>query len=159
LELYKKLTNRAFTLIEILVVIVLISAGILPIYSVLTRGQKQIIRSDTRSTGALYGASVIELSRTLGYDFMSRLSSLGSGIEEATTQSEEFAAIYAEAEENGYSISLSVQAQELFGGVQDVKRSLLLVTVTVEPKHRSVSLPIEPVELFTLISNPRASFY
>ena len=91
----KKNRKKAFSLVEILVVIVMISAGILPIYSLIHSGQKRISRADTRILATLFGTSAIELARTLGYDKAQRM-----------VNDEDYQELVATAAKNGFEMEM-----------------------------------------------------
>ena len=61
-------SKKAFTMVEILLVLVLVSCGLLPVYSLLRTGQQRISRADTKTIATMFGASALELARSIGFD-------------------------------------------------------------------------------------------
>ena len=138
----------AVTLIEILIVVMLLSAGILPIYSLIKSGQKRIIRADTRVMATLFGSSAIELARTVGYDRAQKLD-----------QEKEFIELRETAQKNGFNLEFAANLQPLLPVPQGAKPMFLLrVQIVVSPISRSVT-DSPPLTFVTILSDPRSNFY
>ncbi|HNW33612.1 MAG TPA: prepilin-type N-terminal cleavage/methylation domain-containing protein [Candidatus Ozemobacteraceae bacterium] len=141
--------NRAaFSLIEILVVVMMLSAGILPIYSLMKTGQRRIVRADTRVIATLYGASALELARTLGYDRAQKL-----------TMEKDYAELKDNASKNGFNIEVACNLQPLLPLPKGAKPIYLLrVIITVTAVNRTIS-DIPVLRFVTILSDPRYNYY
>lgn len=140
--------NFAFTLIEILVVVMLISAGILPLFSLMRSGQQRIMRADTRVMATLYGASALELARTLGYDRAQRLD-----------QEKDFIELQENANKNGFNIEFQAALQPLSPIPPGTKQTFLLRILVVVSSNSRTTAEIPPLKFVTILSDPRANFY
>jgi type II secretory pathway pseudopilin PulG len=149
-QMIKKDRKKAFSLVEILVVIVMISAGILPIYSLIHSGQKRISRADTRILATLFGTSAIELARTLGYDKAQRM-----------VNDEDYQELVATAAKNGFEMEM----EQVLHKVEPIPKNatemyLLRIKITVAPKNRSAIPETAEVPTFmTILTDPRYSYY
>lgn len=146
----KQRKNKAFSLVEILIVIVMISAGILPIYSLIHTGHKRIARADTRILATLFGTSAVELARTLGYDKAQRMQN-----------DEEFLELVDTADKNGFTMEM-MQSKEAIRPLPKgaAETFLLKVVITVTPKNRTAIPATAEVPTFmTILSDPRYSYY
>lgn len=146
----KKNRKKAFSLVEILVVIVMISAGILPIYSLIHSGQKRISRADTRILATLFGTSAIELARTLGYDKAQRMEN-----------DEDYLELKATAEKNGFEMDIDKALHKVEPIPKNATEMYLLrIKITVAPKNRSAIPETAEVPTFmTILTDPRYSYY
>ncbi len=142
--------KKAFSLVEILIVIVMISAGILPIYSLIHSGHKRIARADTRILATLFGTSAIELARTLGYDKAQKMPN-----------DEDFLELVETAEKNGFIMQMS-QSKEALRPLPKgaVETFLLKIVITVSPKNKtSIPSSAEVPTFMTILTDPRYSYY
>ena len=141
-------TRPGFSLIEILIVVMLISAGILPIYSLMKSGQKRIVRADTRVMATLFGTSAIELARTLGYDKAQKLH-----------LDKDFLSLSKSAEQNGFKLEFTPNLQPIRPLPPGAKPMFLLrILITVSPTKRTFT--DSPVLTFvTILTDPRYNFY
>lgn len=138
-----------FSLIEVLIVVMLISAGILPVYTLMRSGQQRIIRADTRTMATLFGTSAIELARTLGYDRAQKLN-----------LDNEYQAIVEAAAENGFDMEFEPTMQPVEPLPPGAKPMFLLrVKITVTPTARTASADVPVMNFVTIITDPRYSFY
>lgn len=147
---HRKNKTKAFSLVEILIVIVMISAGILPIYSLIHTGHKRIARADTRILATLFGTSAIELARTLGYDKAQRMHN-----------DEEFLELLETADRNGFTLEMS-QSKELLSPLPKgaAETFLLKIVITVTPKNQTAIPATAEVPTFiTILTDPRYSYY
>lgn len=146
----KIIKKKAFSLVEILVVIVMISAGILPIYSLIHSGQKRISRADTKILATLFGTSAIELARTLGYDKAQRIQN-----------DEDYLELVATAEKNGFEMTMEQALQQVTPIPKNATEMYLLrIKVTVTPKNRAaIAASAEVPTFLTILTDPRYSFY
>ena len=149
-----KTNKQAFTMVEILVVLVLISCGLLPVYTMIRSGQQRISRADTRTIATMMGASVLELARTIGYDKAKNLK-----------DDLEFQELQVIADRNGYIISepicTLIQANQT-SSESDSKTSLsfLKIKVIISSKHQKVKgTEIPDLVFVTILTNPRFNFY
>jgi len=146
----KKNRKKAFSLVEILVVIVMISAGILPIYSLIHSGQKRISRADTRILATLFGTSAIELARTLGYDKAQRM-----------VNDEDYQELVATAAKNGFEMEM----EQVLHKVEPIPKNatemyLLRIKITVATKNKNEIPETAEVPTFMIILTvPRYSYY
>jgi prepilin-type N-terminal cleavage/methylation domain-containing protein len=137
-----------FSLIEILIVVMLLSAAILPIYSIIKSGQKRIGRADTRTLATLFGASAIELARTLGYDKAQKLP-----------MEREFQELMENAKKNGYDLTPSTTQQPLKVPMGARPTSLLRVEILVRSRSRTMVSDVPELKFVTIITDPRYNFY
>lgn len=145
----KAISSRwAFSLIEVLIVVMLITAGILPIYSIIKSGQKRLGRADSRTLATLFGSSALEVARALGYDKAQKL----------TTESE-FIALQENARKNGYDLFLTLQRQELKVPMGAKPTFLLRVEVLVKSRARVLLSDIPELRFITILTDPRYNFY
>lgn len=141
--------NSAFSLVEILIVIVMISAGILPIYSLMRSGQKRIVRADTRTMATLFGTSALELARTLGYDKAQRLH-----------KDDDFLTLQKTAEKNGFEIRFEPTLQPVTPIPQGAKPLFLLrIKITVVSKHKTAESDVPVLTFVSILTDPRYNFY
>ena len=137
-----------FSLIEVLVVIMLISAGILPIYSLMKSGQKRIVRADTRVMATLFGTTALELARTLGYDRSQKLD-----------QDKDYLEVKANANKNGFNIEFLPTMQPLLPMPPGAKPMFLLrIQIVVSPISRTFS-DSPTLKFVTILSDPRYNYY
>ncbi len=141
-------SRAAFSLIEILVVVMLLSAGILPIYSLMKSGQRRIVRADTRVIATLFGASALELARTLGYDRAQKLP-----------QEKDFVEIRESAAKNGFNLEFACNLQPLVPLPKGAKPvNLLRIIITVTATGRTFT-DIPPLRFVTILTDPRYNYY
>ena len=135
---------------EILVVIVMISAGILPIYSLIRFGTKKNFKSRHKNTCNSFGTSAIELARTLGYDKAQRM-----------VNDEDYQELVATAAKNGFEMEM----EQVLHKVEPIPKNatemyLLRIKITVAPKNRSAIPETAEVPTFmTILTDPRYSYY
>ncbi|NLI77703.1 MAG: prepilin-type N-terminal cleavage/methylation domain-containing protein [Candidatus Riflebacteria bacterium] len=138
----------AFSLIEVLVVVMLISAGILPIYSLIKSGQKRIVRADTRVMATLFGTSALELARTLGYDRAQKLDA-----------DQDFLELKENANKNGFNLEFVPNLQPLLPLPQGAKPMFLLrIQIVVSPINRTFS-DTPTLRFVTILTDPRYNYY
>lgn len=141
--------NSGFSLVEILIVIMMITAGILPIYSLMQSGQKRIVRADTRTMATLFGTSAIELARTLGYDKAQKLQN-----------DEEYMELVKTADKNGFEMHFEPTLQPVMPLPKNAKPLYLLrIKITVVSKHRTASDDVPILTFVSLLTDPRYNFY
>lgn len=142
--------NRiAFSLIEILVVIVLITTGILPIYSLIQSGQKRISRADTRTIATLFGTSAIELARTLGYDKAQKLQN-----------DDDFLELQDTADKNGFKLEFKPTLQPIVPLPPKAKPVFLLrIVITVSSKYKKSSSDVPVLTFVSILTDPRHNYY
>ena len=143
--------RKAFTMVEILVVLVLISCGLLPVYSLLKSGQQRISRADNRIISTLMGASVLELARTLGYDKAQKIA-----------KDDDFVDLQIIADKNGYEISEPNCSLTLIEPAPEGSKAqyLLKVEVVVRAKHQQVKgNEIPDLTFVTVLTDPRYNYY
>lgn len=144
--------RKGFTLVEILVVLVLISCGLLPIYSLIRNGQQRITRADTRTLATLFGASALELCRAVGFDRAMKI-----------TKDDDFIILKHVANKNGYEIIPSIvplNVEPLPPGAKPMY--ILQVQIVVKSTHKkseNTSSDIPELKFITLITDPRYNFY
>ena len=142
-------TKQGFSLVEILVVIMMISAGILPIYTLMRSGQQRISRADTRTMATLFGTSALELARTMGYDRAQKLD-----------QDEQFQELLKTADENGFEIGFEPTMQPVTPLPQNAKPLFLLrIKITVAAKHRQTNADMPVLTFVTILTDPRYNYY
>lgn len=147
--MHKKSAKTAFSLVEILIVIMMISAGILPIYSLMQSGQKRIVRADTRTMATLFGTSALELARTLGYDKAQRLH-----------KDEEFLELQKTADNNGFELRFEPTLQPVTPLPKGAKPlSLLRIKITVVSKHKTAESDVPVLTFVSILTDPRYNFY
>ena len=142
--------TKAFTLIEILVVLVLISCGLLPIYSLMRHGRQRITRTDSKTLATLFGASALDLARTIGFDRAQKIN-----------KDDDFLELQYMADKNGYEL---VAEPALFNVKPLPEKAkpmeLLRVIVKIKAKRKTESEKEAPeLVFFTLLSDPRHNFY
>lgn len=141
--------KKAFSLVEILIVIMMISVGILPMYSLMTSGQKRIMRADTRTMATLFGTSAIELARTLGYDKAQRLH-----------RDEDFLELQKTADKNGFELQFEPTLQKVMPKPPKAKDMYLLrIKITVISKYKKSESDVPVLTFVTIITDPRYNFY
>ncbi len=141
--------KRAFSLVEILIVIMMISAGILPIYSLMRSGQKRIVRADTRTMATLFGASALELARTLGYDKAQRLH-----------KDEDFLELQKTADKNGFELRFEPTLQPVTPLPQGAKPMFLLrIKISVVSKHKTAESDVPVLTFVSILTDPRYNYY
>lgn len=139
---------KAFTMVEILVVIVMISAGILPIYSLLHSSNKRVANTDTRVLATIIGTSAIELARTIGYDKINNLES-----------DQDFVNLKDNALKNGFEIGQpEIYPADIKSKNQTVEQ-MIMVVIKIQPKNRPGQTKEQIIPFMTLLTNPRASTY
>ncbi len=147
--IHRNSKKQAFSLVEILIVIMMISAGILPIYSLMQSGQKRIVRADTRTMATLFGTSALELARTLGYDKAQRLH-----------KDEEFLELQKTADNNGFELRFEPTLQPVTPLPQGAKPlSLLRIKITVVSKHKTAESDVPVLTFVSILTDPRYNFY
>ncbi|MBF0408857.1 MAG: hypothetical protein HQM10_16030 [Candidatus Riflebacteria bacterium] len=140
--------RSAFSLLEVLVVVMLISAAILPIYSLVKSGQKRIVRADSRTIATLYGASALELARTVGYENAMNLES-----------DPDFKLLRENAKKNGFEMQFHKTLQPLTSYTKSTKQGFLL-RVEIDVKASSRTFTDSPTLKFvTILTDPRFNFY
>lgn len=143
------MARRAFSLVEILIVIMMITAGILPIYSLMQSGQKRIVRADTRTMATLFGTSAIELARTLGFDKAQKLHN-----------DEEYIELQKTADSNGFEMHFEPTLQSVTPLPKDAKPLFLLrIKITVISKQRTVDSDIPALTFVSILTDPRYNYY
>lgn len=141
--------RKAFSLVEILIVIMMISAGILPIYSLMRSGQKRIVRADTRTMATLFGTSALELARTLGYDKAQRLH-----------KDDDFLELQKTADKNGFELRFEPTLQPVTPLPQGAKPMFLLrIKITVVSKHKTAESDVPVLTFVSIMTDPRYNFY
>lgn len=141
-------SRAAFSLIEVLVVVMLLSAGILPIYSLMKSGQRRIVRADTRVIATLLGASALELARTLGYDRAQKLP-----------LEKDFVELKENASKNGFNLEFSHNLQPLVPLPKGAKKVYLLrIIITVTAIGRTFT-DIPALRFVTILTDPRYNYY
>ena len=141
--------RKGFSLVEILIVIMMITAGILPIYSLMQSGQKRIIRADTRTMATLFGTSAIELARTIGYDKAQKLQN-----------DEEYMELVKTADKNGFEMHFEPTLQPVTPLPKDAKPLFLLrIKITVVSKHRTAETDVPVLTFVSLLTDPRYNYY
>lgn len=141
--------RKAFSLVEILIVIMMISAGILPIYSLMRSGQKRIVRADTRTMATLFGTSAIELARTLGYDKAQKLQ-----------KDEDFLELQNTADKNGFELRFEPTLQPVSPLPPKAKPMFLLrIKIIVVSKHKKVESDVPVLTFVTILTDPRYNYY
>jgi len=141
--------KRAFSLVEILIVIMMITAGILPIYSLMQSGQKRIVRADTRTMATLFGASAVELARTLGYDKAQKLHN-----------DEEYMELVKTADKHGFEMHFEPTLQPVTPLPKDAKPLFLLrIKITVVSKHRTAETDVPVLTFVSILTDPRYNYY
>ncbi len=141
--------NRAFSLVEILIVIMMISVGILPIYSLMRSGQKRIVRADTRTMATLFGTSAIELARTLGYDKAQKLH-----------KDDDFLELQKTADKNGFELRFEPTLQPVTPLPPKAKPMFLLrIKISVVSKHKTSESDVPVLTFVSILTDPRYNFY
>jgi prepilin-type N-terminal cleavage/methylation domain-containing protein len=144
--------RKGFTLVEILVVLVLISCGLLPIYSLIRNGQQRISRADSRTLATLFGASALELCRAVGFDRAIKIAN-----------DNDFKELKDVADKNGYEIIPNIvplNVEPLPPGAKPMY--ILQVQFVVKAKHQKAANPANDVpesKFVTLIIDPRHNYY
>ncbi len=142
--------RKGFSMVEVLLVIVLISCGLLPVYSLLRSGQQRISRADTRTIATLFGASALELARTLGYDKAQRLE-----------KDDDFIELQNMADRNGYEVFSNVTRLKVEPLPENAKELFFVkVVITVKSKRQArAGNEIPDLTFVTLITDPRYNYY
>ncbi len=149
-----KTKTKAFTLVEILVVLVLISCGLLPIYSLLRSGQQRIGRADSRTIATLIGASALELARTLGYDRVKYNNRLAND--------DDFEILKHIAKKNGYILEPPIidNSHQVRIPGEDKYVDFVIVKIIVRSNHeKAVSNDIPDLAFVTILTDPRFNSY
>jgi competence protein ComGC len=145
----KYCNNKAFSLVEILIVIMMISAGILPIYSLMRSGQKRIVRADTRTMATLFGTSAIELARTIGYDKAQKLH-----------KDDDFLELQKTADKNGFELRFEPTLQPVTPLPPKAKPMFLLrIKISVVSKHKTAESDVPVLTFVSILTDPRYNFY
>lgn len=141
--------KRGFSLVEILIVVMMLSAGILPMYSLMRSGQKRITRADTRTMATLFGTSAIELARTLGYDKAQKLH-----------KDKDFLELQKTADENGFELRFDHTLQPVKPMPAKAKPMFLLrIKISVKSKHKTAESDVPVLTFVTIITDSRYNFY
>ncbi len=141
--------RKAFSLVEVLIVIMMISAGILPIYSLMRSGQKRIVRADTRTMATLFGTSALELARTLGYDKAQKLQ-----------KDNDFLELQKTADKNGFELHFEPALQPVTPLPPKAKPMFLLrIKISVVSKHKKSESDVPVLTFVTILTDPRYNFY
>lgn len=141
--------RQAFSLVEILIVVMMITAGILPIYSLMQSGQKRIVRADTRTMATLFGTSAIELARTLGYDKAQKLHN-----------NDEYKELLETADRNGFEMHFEPTLQPVTPLPKNAKPLFLLrIKITVVSKHRTSDTDVPVLTFVSILTDPRYNYY
>ena len=146
--------TKAFTLVEILLVLVLISCGLLPIYSLLRSGQQRIGRADSRTIATLIGASALELARTLGYDRVKYNNKLA--------KDDDFRILQQIADKNGYILDPPIidNSRHIKLPGEDKYVDFVIVKIIVRSKHeKSISKDVPDLAFVTILTDPRFNSY
>lgn len=146
-----KMKKKGFTMVEILLVLVLISCGMLPVYSLIRSGQQRIMRADNRVIATLLGASALELARTLGYDKAQKLH-----------KDDDFMELQLIADKNGYEIVFDPVLQPVSPLPEGAKPLYLLrIRIVVKSKHLRAdkSNDIPDLTFVTILTDPRYNYY
>ena len=115
-------------------------------------GQKRIARADSRTIATLFGASALELARTLGYDRAQKLA-----------KDEDFKELQRIADKNGYQITFDPVLQEITPKPEDAESTYLLrIRITVsakndKPQGNNKDVPV--LTFVTILTDPRYNFY
>ena len=144
--------KKAFTMMEILVVIVLISAGVLPIYSLLHASNRRVANTDTRVLATIIGTSAIELVKTIGYDKIS------ANIENLESDND-FKILVDNARKNGFEILQPEITSADIKCKNEIVEQMIMVVIKVQPKNRPGQTKEQIIPFMTLLTNPRASYY
>lgn len=137
-------------MVEILLVLVMISCGLLPVYTLMRSGQQRISRADSRTIATLFGASALELARTLGFDRAQKLH-----------KDDDFVELQHVAYKNGYEIGFEPVLQPILPKPADADdTNLLRIKITVASKNKKASGNDIPVLTFvTILTDPRYNSY
>ncbi|MFC1742704.1 hypothetical protein ACFL35_01830, partial [Candidatus Riflebacteria bacterium] len=142
----------SMTLIEILIVIMLMTSGIIPVFRLLSSGRKRIKRAEEKTLATIVAASAIELFRTSGYEEADKLKS-----------SPDYRRIEHEAKENHLAIDYKVYrlgskkagANTLTGRPVPLKQ----VVVTVRDITKNKKDQKRDTILTTILVDPREALY
>ncbi len=126
----------------------LVSVGILPIYSIIKGGQRRIVRADTRTLATLFGSSAIELAKTLGYEKSQKL-----------IVDRDFKELQENAKKNGYELIPSTQKKELKVPAGSRPTGLLRVEIRVKSINRISAVDAPELKFLTILTDPRYNFY
>ena len=126
----------------------LVSVGILPIYSIIKGGQRRIVRADTRTLATLFGSSAIELAKTLGYEKSQKL-----------IVDRDFKELQENAKKNGYELIPSTQKKELKVPTGSRPTGLLRVEIRVKSINRISAVDAPELKFLTILTDPRYNFY
>lgn len=127
----------------------MITAGILPIYSLMQSGQKRIVRADTRTMATLFGASAIELARTLGFDKAQKLHN-----------DEEYIELQKTADKNGFEMHFEPTLHSVSPLPENAKPLYLLrIKITIISKHRTADSDVPVLTFVSLLTDPRYNYY
>ncbi len=140
--------RRGFSLIEVLMVLMLISTAILPIYSLIKSSQKRIVRADEKTLATLFGASALELARTLGFEKAQNLE-----------REKEFQELVDSARKNGFDLKFEqnmVPVGALPGTLKQV--FLLRIKITISSIGRAIT-DSPTLTFYSILSDPRFTFY
>jgi hypothetical protein len=111
-------------------------------------GQRRIVRADTRVIATLYGASAIELARTLGYARAQKLN-----------MEKDFVELRENAAKNGFNLEFACNLQPLLPLPKGAKPvHLLRVIVTVTANNRTFT-DIPVLRFVTILTDPRYNYY
>lgn len=146
------IVKKAFTMMEILVVIVMISAGVLPIYSLLHSSNRRVANTDTRVLATIIGTSAIELVKTIGYD---KISANIENIELDT----DFQNLRDNAQKNGFELLQPEITVTDIKCKNEVVEQMIMVVIKVQPKNRPGQTKEQIIPFMTLLTNPRSSYY
>ena len=138
-----------FSLVEVLIVIMMVSAGILPIYSLMQSGNKRIRRADTRTIATLFGTSAVELARTLGYDKAQNLH-----------KDKDFLELQKTAVDNGFDLKFEKTLHPVKPLPPGAKPMFLLrIKITVISKYKKKVSDVPVLTFVTILTDPRYNYY
>ena len=142
--------NKGFTLVEVLLVLVLISCGLLPIYSLIRNGQQRITRADSRTLATVFGASALELCRSVGYDRAQKID-----------KDDDFMELQHYADKSGYEIIPNIQLLEVQPLPEGAKKEFMVhAKFYIRAKHKKVEEKnTQELVVGTLLTNSRDNFY
>ena len=154
-----------FTIMEILLVVMMISAGILPIYSLIHSSNKRLANTDTKIIATIIGSSAIEMAKTIGFEKaklrQGTIISQNNYDDIAKYYDEDFAILLQNAAKNGYNVNLqispltSIKQDESGSSIEDVIRLIVIV----EPKEKNVNGKQQVLKFTTLLTDSRAVNY
>lgn len=139
-------------MVEILLVLVLVSCGLLPVYSLLRTGQQRISRADTKTIATMFGASALELARSIGFDKAQKLG-----------KDDDFAELCDTASKNGYEISEPIILLRKVTPTNTARANpldLLRIEISVRAKRNTAKgNEIPDLKFVTILTDPRFNYY